>query len=152
MDVFLWASCKFFIGTSSGPLDVPPTFGKPVLYTNAVGIGVNPNVPNSFMLPKLFWSKEKRRFFTFKEMLDSPIGWTVSRVFDGIDGDLMDNTPEEIEAAVIEMLGKLENSPGSFNDLSDLQKRFNTLRQQYGDTGQYTISETFVQRHSDLLG
>ena len=126
-------------------------FGIPLLYTNCCMIGTNPNFPNSLMLPKLFWSREKNRFFTFQEMLDSPMGWTVSRVFDGIDCDLIDNAPGEIELAVIEMLDKLENSAGKNNDLSDLQKRFNSLRMQYGDTGQMTISETFAQRHSDLF-
>jgi putative glycosyltransferase (TIGR04372 family) len=151
MDVFLWASCRFFIGTSSGPLSVPPTFGRPVLYTNACGIGINANFPNALMLPKLFWSKEKNRLLTFQEMLDGPMGWTVSRVLDGIDGELVDNSPSEIESAVVEMLDKLEKSFGKHNDLSDLQKRFNSLRMRYGDTGQMAIAETFAQRHSDLL-
>jgi len=151
MDVFLWASCQFFIGTSSGPTAIPPTFGKPVLLTNACTIGINVNWPNSLMLPKLFWSREKNRFFTFKEMLDGLTGWTISRIFDGIDYDLIDNTPEEIESAVIEMLDKHENAPETYNDLSVLQKKLNSLQMKYGDTGLLTISETFAQRHSDLF-
>lgn len=151
MDVFLWATCKFIIGTSSGPLCIPHTFGRPVLLTNATGIGINPNLPNALMVPKLFWSRERERFFTFRETLDGPMGWAVSKVFYGIDGYLADNTPDEIESAVTEMLDKLENSPGAHKDLSDLQKRFNSLRMEYGDTGQMTIAETFAQRHSKLL-
>jgi putative glycosyltransferase (TIGR04372 family) len=151
MDVFLWASCRFFIGTSSGPLSVPPTFGRPVLYTNACSIGINPNFSNSLYLPKLFWSKEKNRFFTFQEMLDGPMAWSVSRIYDGVDFDLIDNTPEEIELAVVEMLDNHESPALKRKELSNLQQRFNELRQQYGDTGQATISETFIQKYSDLL-
>lgn len=152
MDVFLWASCRFFIGTSSGPNGVPPTFGRPILHTNACGIGLDPDLPNSLFLPKLFWSKEKNRFFTFKEILDGPMAWSVSRIYDGVDFDFINNTPEEIELAVVEMLDNTESPTFKRKELSNLQLQFNELRQQYGDTtGQMTISETFIQKHSDLL-
>ena len=151
MDVFLWASCRFFIGTSSGPNNVPPTFGRPILHTNACSIGADPFRPNSLVLPKLFWSKEKNRFFTFKEIFDESMAWSVSRVYDGVDFDLVDNTPEEIELAVVEMLDNLESPTSKRKELSNLQQQFNELRQQYRDTGQITISKTFIQKHSDLL-
>lgn len=150
MDVFLWASCQFHIGTASGPQSVPPTFGRPVLYTNCPAIGIVEDYSNSLMLPKLYWSNTENRFFTFREMLDSPIGWTVSRIFDGIDCNIIDNSPEEIEMAVLEMLDKIKQ-PEDDDLLSDLQIKFNTLRSEYGDTGGMTISETFIQKHSELL-
>ena len=104
------------------------------------------------ILPKLFWSNDKNRFFTFKEMLDGPMAWSVSRVYDGVDFDLIDNTPEEIKLAVVEMLDNLESPTLKRKELSNLQQQFNELRKQYGDTtGQMTISKTFIQKHSDLL-
>lgn len=149
MDVFLWASCRFFIGTSSGPLTVPPTFGRPILYTNCPAIGINPYFPRSLMLPKLYYSNTENRFFSFREMLDSSMGWTVSSVFEEIDCTIVDNTPDEIDAAVIEML-EADGLPDT-HELSELQTQFNALRSQYGDTGQITISQSFVQKHSSLL-
>ena len=152
MDVFLWASCRFFIGTSSGPATVPPSFGTPILHTNACAIAIDHFVPDSLFLPKLFWSNDKNRFFTFKEMFDGPMAWSVSRIYDGVDFDLIDNTPEEIELAVVEMLDNLESPTLKRKELSNLQQQFNELRKQYGDTtGQMTICETFIQKHSDLL-
>lgn len=151
MDVFLWASCKFLIGTNSGPIGIPNTFGVPVLSTNATHIGLSVNFKNSYMLPKLFWSRKENRFFTFKEMLDSPMGWTVSRVFSGIECNLVDNTSEEIETAVIEMLDKLEKPSDNCNSLTYLQKKFKSLQEKYGDTGQMTISDTFASKHVDLF-
>ncbi|WP_244982423.1 TIGR04372 family glycosyltransferase [Cylindrospermopsis raciborskii] len=149
MDVFLWASCRFFIGTSSGPLTVPPTFGRPILYTNCPAIGINPYFPRSLMLPRLYYSNTENRFFSFREMLDSSMGWTVSSVFEEIDCTIVDNTPDEIDAAVIEML-EADGLPDT-HELSELQTQFNALRSQYGDTGQITISQSFVQKHSSLL-
>ena len=152
MDVFLWASCRFIIGTSSGPNSIPLTFGRPTLHTNACCIVRDAYFPNSLLLPKLYWSKEKNRFFTFKEMLDGPMAWGVSRKYDGVDFDLIDNTPEEIELAVVEMLDNLDSPTSKREELSNLQRQFNELRQQYGDTiGQMTICETFIQKHSELL-
>lgn len=149
MDVFLWASCRFFVGTSSGPLTVPPTFGRPILYTNCPAIGINPYLPKSLMLPKLYYSNTENRFFSFREMLESSMGWTVSSVFEGINCTIVDNTPDEIEAAVIEML-EADGLPDT-RELSGLQTQFDALRSQYGDTGQITISQSFVQKHSSLL-
>ena len=150
MDVFLWASCRFLIGSSSGPLGVPPTFGIPVLYTNCPHIGINLHLPQSLVLPKLYYSNTEKRFFTFREMLDSALGWTVARVFDGIDCTITDNTPEEIEAAVLEML-EAEEMPETYNQLSELQSKFNSLRKEYGNLGQVTISESFARKHHSLI-
>ena len=150
MDVFIWASCRFFIGTSSGPVTAPPTFGKPILYTNATNMGLNPNFPSSLMLPKLFWSRRDNRYLTFKEMLDGPMAWTVAKSFEGVDGEFADNTPDEIKAAVIEMLDRLESSSNQ-DRLSELQQKFNDLRRYYGESGQMTISNTFAETHRDLL-
>lgn len=151
MDVFLWASCRFHIGTSSGPLTVPPTFGKPVLNTNCPCIAINPNIPNSLMLPKLYYSNRDERLFTFREMLEGPMGWTVSRVFPGIDCTIRDNTQEEIEAAVVEMLDLTESLNGGEVVLTTLQKQFNSLRNEFGDTGQWIISNSFLENHLELL-
>ena len=152
MDVFLWASCRFLIGTGSGPLSVPPTFGRPVLYTNCSHIGLNVNFSNSLLLPKLFWSNKYNRLFTFRELLKSPMGWTFSRNFPGCgDCTIIDNSPEEIEAAVGEML-ELTEKLTNWNDyLSDLQTKFNIVRNEYGDTGQMVISNTFINKYSELL-
>lgn len=152
MDVFLWASCRFLIGSDSGPLSVPPTFGRPVLYTNCPHIGLNANFSNSLMLPKLFWSNKDNRLFTFRELLKGPMGWTFSKVFPGSsDCNMIDNSPEEIEAAVVEMLEITENLTDGKYCLSDLQKRFNIIRNEFGDTGQMVISNTFIYKYSELL-
>ena len=84
-------------------------------------------------------------------MLDGPMAWSVSRIYDGVDFDLIDNTPEEIKLAVVEMLDNLESPTLKRKELSNLQQQFNELRQQYGEPGQMNISETFIQKHSDLL-
>lgn len=150
MDVFLWASCRFFIGTSSGPIVIPRTFGNPAILTNWPMIGLSPFFPNSIMLPKLFYSNTEKRYFSFQEMLDSSLGWTTSRVFEGIDCTIVDNSPEEIEAAVIEMLDA-EYLAGQPNQMSELQTEFNNLCSKFSDCGGATISESFAHKCSPLF-
>jgi len=156
MDIFLFGECKFMVGTSSGPLNVPGTFGRPVLYTNSPHIGLSIYQPYSIMMPKLYYSNSEKRLFSFHEMLQKPLGWTVSSIFDGIDCTILDNSPEEINQAVIEMfdicdlLSETENSALSYV-LSDKQKKFNDLRHLYGDTGQMTIANSFIEKYNFLL-
>jgi len=62
----------------------------------------------------------------------------------------MDNTPEELEAAVIEMLESV-TLPDETNPLSELQTKFNSLRGAYGTTVGTTISETFSKKYRPLI-
>jgi putative glycosyltransferase (TIGR04372 family) len=149
MDVFLWAACKFFIGTSSGPLTVPASFGVPVLYTNCCGMGHSPALGRSLVLPKLFYSRNKQRLLTVDEILSSPLGWTVA--IPGDDVDLRDNSPEEILAGVEEMFVLLEGGSDAFDILTELQAEFSRRRDLYGRNASTPIAHSFILNHEDLL-
>ena len=150
MDVFLWAACKFFIGTSSGPLTVPASFGVPVLYTNCCGIGFSPALGRSLMLPKLFYSKYKKSLLTVEEILAGPWGWTVVVPEDDIE--LRDNLPEEIQAGVEEIFSLLNAGSEAFDNLTELQLEFNRHRDHYGRNASTPISHSFITSHQNLLG
>lgn len=149
MDVFLWAACKFFIGTSSGPLTVPASFGVPVLYTNCCGLGHSPALGRSLVLPKLFYSRSKQKLLTFREILASPLGWTVSLPKGDIE--LRDNSPEEILAGVEEMFSLLDEGSKAFYTLTKLQVEFSSIRDLYGRNASTPIAQSFILKHSDLL-
>jgi putative glycosyltransferase (TIGR04372 family) len=148
MDVFLWAASKFFIGTSSGPLTVPASFGVPVLYTNCCGMGFSPALGRSLVIPKLFYSKSKRRLLTFDEILESPLGWTV-RIPQG-DVELRDNSPEEIRAATEEMFALLDGQ-AAFDSPTNLQAEFSRRRNRFGHNASTPIAHSFIMTHRDLL-
>lgn len=149
MDVFLWAASRFFIGTSSGPLTVPHTFGVPVLYTNSCGMGFTPGLGRAIVLPKLFYSKSKRRLLTFDEILGSPLGWTVRIPDDDIE--VRDNSPEEIRAAVEEMFNLLDACPAALDSLTELQAEFSWRRDRYGRHASTPIANSFISSHQNLL-
>jgi putative glycosyltransferase (TIGR04372 family) len=150
MDVFLWAECKFFIGTASGPLTVPSTFGRPVLYSNVPGIGIGPWLPKFLAVPKLYRDTSRGRLLSFREMLDHPMGWTVNLNVLGDDIQVIDNDPRVLEASVIEMLDKVSNDDEAWA-LSELQETFEALRRPYGRSGQMPIANAFLKQYGDLL-
>ncbi len=154
MDVFLWSCSRFFIGTTSGPTNVPHSFGVPILYTNVVALGyADPGYYKSLMMPKLWRSISKNRLLTFSEIFQSPAGWCERRKFDP-DLVMVENTSDEIKAGVMEMLDL--TSPGKnlpydiINNSHPLQIKLDSLRQAYKIT-KSPVSISFLEKHSDLL-
>lgn len=150
MDVYLWGACRFFVGTSSGPVWVPPTFGKPVVLTNATTLGLTLNFANSLIVPKLLWSKRKNRHLTFCEMFEGPYAWSVRPDYDEGDVELVSNTPEELALAVEEMMARVE-APAAHAQLTHRQQILEGIRFAYVATSQARVCDSFLKLHADLI-
>jgi putative glycosyltransferase (TIGR04372 family) len=151
MDVYLWGAARFFVGTASGPLSVPPTFGVPTLYTNCPAIGINPKWPKSLMIPKLWEDRQLKQPLSFRETLKSKAAWSVNQ--DQGNLTLVDNEPDMILQAVEDMLSlvDLADNRQTTHDLSPEQKCFNTIRSEVSDTGGAILAPSFAKRFSHLL-
>lgn len=113
MDVFLSAKCLFFIGNTSGPFLVAESFGVPCLNVNVFPITHRPQYKHDLYIPKLYWSNKENRYYTFQEAIALSVldGVHVnSDYFDKMGVKVVENTPTEICEAVIEMIGRLNNS------------------------------------------
>jgi len=150
MDVYLWGSCRFFVGTSSGPSWVPPSFGKPVLLTNATTLGLTLNFSNSLLIPKLLWSKSKARFLTFREIFEGPYAWSVRPDYDEGDVTMVSNTPEELALAVKEMMALVDN-PAQYLNQTKYQKMLDDIRIPYAKVSQAKVVDCFLKTYSNLL-
>lgn len=129
-DIFLPAKCKFFLGSTSGIINVSYIFNVPVAHVNFVPI-TNPLPPgkNDLFIPKKIWSVKDNRPLTFREMLESPLiaSWQF-RQFREEDGLIpIENTAEEILELVREMNERLEGTWKSTPQDEAWQVRFKAL-------------------------
>jgi putative glycosyltransferase (TIGR04372 family) len=128
MDVFCLASCKFFLGTTSGPLCVSCVFGVPVAGANYAPMGHGSYSKRDLFIPKLLWSEEKQRCLTFEEVLSSPLRTLYSTSdYPAHKVGLVDNTPDEIKGLALEMLDRLDGTVRYTAEDEQRQGRFQTL-------------------------
>ena len=146
LNTFFLGECRFLIGTNSGPICVPPTFGRPVLTTNGPGIGINAYFPNSILLPKLVVD-EFGSVLSLKETLTDKSGWTYAWLGEGNNRKYKwrDNSEEEIYEATLEMLKGVESKA------SPLQSNFESVLRSYGSKATTLVSNSFLLKWADTL-
>ncbi|MFB0566235.1 MAG: TIGR04372 family glycosyltransferase [Candidatus Aminicenantaceae bacterium] len=129
MDIFLSAHCYFFISDTNGLTGIPMIFRRPIAWVNCVPLELVPTWGNyDLIIPKKLWLRENRRFLTFREILDSDIGrFSRSEQYEQAGIDVVENTPEEITALVVEMDERLKGSWQTTEEDEELQQRFWSL-------------------------
>lgn len=153
MDVFLWAACRFFIATSSGPLVIPYTFGRPVIHPNRVPMAYAiPEHPLTLSNPKLWWSDREKRLITLDEMFTTPLGWLHSREFLGLGGvRQVDNTPDDIADMVEEMLDRLDGRFIETDEYQRLHAYFDNLRIKHKAKINFRLGYAFMRKYESIL-
>ena len=146
LNTFLMAECDFFIGTDSGPICVPPTFGKRVLMTNATNIGQTAYFSNSLMIPKLV-ENQVGVIQSLKEMFDCGAAWSNSliRSKNSQSFNWKNNSEDEILMAVQELEGS------SLVDSSIKREKFEEVIRGNGGIATANISLSFLDKWEDLL-
>ncbi len=126
LDIFLGSKCKFFICSDSGIAIVPEMFRRPAVYTNWTPIKrISPWVFNGLFICKKFYSRKEDRLLTFGEIINSPLGDVGTKdIFVQEEIELLENTPEEISAAAIEMDERLNGTWKTTQEDEALQQRF----------------------------
>lgn len=109
MDIFLIKNCRAYIGCQSGIFDVAVLFQKPFLILNMVQWNLGyPVFENSMGIVKHAYSHSKKRILTVKEMFEA--SWCTEILYGYVDNEKFkwhENSPEDIEEAVIEYLDLL---------------------------------------------
>jgi len=127
MDVYLGAKCTFCISNGTGYDAVPQIFRKPILYIDYIPlVAINTYNKNVISTTKKHWLRDKNRFMTFGEIFNDlekeqndPFN-----LHESPNIDLIESTPEETKAAVIEMLERLAGSWETTAEDEALQDKF----------------------------
>ena len=117
MDIFLAAKCRFFIGTSSGITYVSHDYGVPSVLTNWWPSVQRPWMASDIFIPKLCKHMADGRYLTLAESLKEPFGYSdhLGHLEEHHGVTVEDNNPEDIRAAVVEMLDRLDGA-AVYND------------------------------------
>jgi len=129
MDVFLCASCKFFLGSESGLVALADVFGVSAGIANRAPMSVVfPCSSSSVGIPKLIWSLREERYLSFKEVFSSPIGnFRFDYLYSEAEVQTVENSPEDIRDLVLEMLERTEGTVTYTAEDERLQERFISL-------------------------
>ncbi|QAZ69643.1 TIGR04372 family glycosyltransferase [Solidesulfovibrio carbinolicus] len=155
MDIYLSATCRFFVGSGSGLQEVPVIFRVPCLLINGFQFELlQACSPQNILLPQLIRDNELGRILRVDEVLALGLGdWGVERFAESTRYRALRNTPEEIREAAVEMHRRLEGTwveePGD----AALQKRFWGLftPSVYNSCFVARIGADFLRRHAPVL-
>ena len=128
MDVFLCAQCRFFINNSSGLGAVAAAFGVPYVLTNFLPTSALHVSSQDLFIPKLCRSVENQQYLNFEGLMSPPVSTSVMQhQYDHLGLEVVDNSPEEINDLITEMLDRLDGRLVYSAEDERLQKRFRDL-------------------------
>ena len=161
MDVFCCAQCRFIVGTPSGMWPISSAFGVPLVMTNLLPtILTFTFFSQDIFIPKLCWSIKENRYQSFRELLTLPQSLASSQFsYDRLGLRVEENTAEDINEVVKEMLARLDNKSFEYTEENELlQDRFRSLTAGCGtlhghkDVGVYAqIGNDFLSKNEHLL-
>jgi len=155
MDVFLCASCKFFLGNSSGLHLLSSVFGVSSALANLVPISTSlPFFPGDIGIPKLLRRVDTGEALKFSEILGSPVGnyrFSEQYVKDGIAVE--ENSPEDIRELALEMLERRIGTPTYTPEDEFLQQRFRSLFREghYSFGADSRIGRDFLRKYANII-
>jgi len=126
LDIYLCAKCEFFISTGTGLDAVALIFRRPIVYVNYVPLGHFVSYgKDSITIVKHHYSIELDKYLNMSEIFTYGVGYSMhSNDYEDKDVKLIDNSPEEIRDAVIEMVDRLEGKWKSIEGDDVLQAKF----------------------------
>jgi putative glycosyltransferase (TIGR04372 family) len=154
LDIYLGAKCFFYVGDTSGLFAIPYIFRNPLVIVNLIPLEYIPSSKTFLSIPKKLWLRKEHRLMTFREILESGAGrFLHTEQYEQMGLDIVDNTPEEITAVVIEMDERLKGTWKTTEEDEELQRMFWSLFKPSKLHGiiKGRIGADFLRQNKDLL-
>jgi len=153
LDIFLCATCKFFLGNTSGLFLASSIFHVPVIQTNTIPLTGLPFRIGDFAIFKELYDENSREL-TYKEILKSDIvDFRYSSIYDKYKLIIKDNNSVDIQNVVIEMLEFLDGKNIFTDEYFILLNKFKSMikTNHYCYNFETYISPKFLKNKSYLL-
>ena len=149
MDIFLLAQCRFFVGSPSGPAQVPHLFGVPTVYTNWIPLADYPYHAGGLLIYKTHRDSGTGGKLPYAAFLSLRTDYSSINARKGISVE--ENTADEIRDVVVEMLDRLDGKlPPATPEDEARQARFRELAGLTG-RGRPLLGRAFLAANADLL-
>ncbi|MDC7217505.1 MAG: TIGR04372 family glycosyltransferase [Spirochaetales bacterium] len=154
MDIYLPATCKFFVGVQSGPMHVANVFRIPCLRINVARLEVIEYCsPEDLALFKLIRSESSGQILSIPEIIDAGISkWPIENFADS-EFTVIDNTEDELLEAIKEMHLRVSGKWQPTEEEEKLQQHYRSYLKgsNYNTRFETPISAYFLQTHADEL-
>lgn len=157
LDVYLTAKCRFFLGSTAGLSQISRIFRRPIAFINFIPLGLQHIyfiAANGLFIPKKLRWRDKNRLMTFREIIENRAGdFYRSEQYDALGVEVIENSPEEITALVLEMEGRLSGTWKAVPEDEVLQRKFWTIYESYGRRYKngVRIGAEFLRDNRELL-
>lgn len=145
MDVYLSANCRFFVCNPSGIQALPQLFSKPLVSINATILTTRNDMlllssrTRDLVIFKKYWWRRKQRYLTFSEMLEREVSEqyhdiAAAGAFAAYETEKIipiENTPEEINDVMQEMVARLDGTMKYTAEDEKLQQKYFDLIDTY---------------------
>lgn len=126
LDIYIISRCRFMLSTGTGIDAVANVFRKPTVYVNFIPLEQTLTfMPDDLTIYKKLWWSGEKRFVRFGEIVKYGLGdlkTTGAYRENGLE--VVDNTPDEIRDAVMEMEQRVAGVWQESDEDKELQERF----------------------------
>lgn len=155
IDIYLAASCRFFLGSASGLYSVASIYGRPVATVNMAPLSMTlPLGKGDIGIPKLYRNKISGQLIKFNEIIaKGAANYRFGDEFIAADIELENNSPEDILDLVIEQYNRTSGVYAGLEEDTSLQKTFLELLKDgdYCYQSAANIGSAFLRKYKDLL-
>ncbi len=125
-DIYIGSHCRFLLCSDGGISAIPEMFRIPVVYVNWTAIlRISTWQLNGLFIFKKFFLKNQKRYMSFSEIMNLKFGGSDTyEMFDRLNLELIENTPEEICSVTVEMDERLNGTWKDSEKDEELQRRF----------------------------